>query len=202
MGYEKNIEKTISFIGFSKSGKTTVISELVKCLSGKGYKVGVIKHTTKNFEMDKEGKDSWRVYKAGADVVVLSPVKMAYQIHLGDLDLIQNDSITDKTRGEPSLEELTRFLSEYDILITEGFKREFYRGIAVAKNEDELKKLVDLLSESRGSKEGKANGRILAAVLTEGSSTESSLVSKIFQPYQIEELAEYILSLLSLPRKS
>ncbi len=239
MEHCKGHKKMISFIGFSKSGKTTVISELVRYLVGKGYRVGVIKHTNKNFEMDQEGKDSWRIYRAGADVVVLSPIKMTYQVHLRDRDFdlgLDRDqkSKSDATsmevlESDPPLKKISQLLLEYDIIITEGFKREFYMGIAVAKNGDELKKLVDLVSESEENVGDKASGesgrrrRIIAAVVMEdtlGIDMKSKALdsetsepskkpekstavefmvhtSKIFKPNQIEELAEYVLSLLS-----
>jgi|GEM_PF-793053 molybdopterin-guanine dinucleotide biosynthesis protein B len=198
------MKKTISFIGFSKSGKTAIISELVKYFSERGYRVGVIKHTNKNFEMDREGKDSWRIYRAGADVIVLSPVKMAYQIHLEDLNLQSNPPSNKFSKKELSLEDLTRFFSEYDIIITEGFKKEFCKGIAVARNEKELKKLIDLLDkEDKETSNEHKKGDILAVVLTKSGSPISPIgpinpnMPKFFYPNQIEELAKFILSIIT-----
>ncbi|RLI83517.1 molybdopterin-guanine dinucleotide biosynthesis protein B [Archaeoglobales archaeon] len=188
------MRKTISFIGFSNSGKTAIISKLVKLLSKKGYRVGVIKHTLKNFEVDIKDKDSWRIYRTGADVVLLSPVKMTYQVHLGDLNA-SNPPPHKFPENELSLQDLTQFFSEYDIIITEGFKREFYRGIAVARSKEELRKLFDLLNDGN---EDKVNRRILAAVLTEDYHSDSNpVIAKTFHPDQVEELAEFILSILA-----
>lgn len=61
-----------SFIAWSGTGKTTYIEHLVTELKFRGLRVAVIKHDAHSFEVDKEGKDSWRFAKAGADVVVVS----------------------------------------------------------------------------------------------------------------------------------
>ena len=161
----------ISFIGFSKSGKTAIVSQLVSYFTKKGYKVGVIKHTTKDFQIDKEGKDSWRIFNAGGDVAVLSPVKMALQIHLN---------------RKLSLDELSDFFSGYDIIMTEGFKKEFKKAIVVARNREELDELLEQIKKERGSKDG-----ILAAVLD----NNANLDIPVFHPDQIEELAKFILSI-------
>jgi molybdopterin-guanine dinucleotide biosynthesis protein B len=62
----------IAVIGAGQnSGKTTTVEMLVKEFKKKGYRVGTIKQIHEsNFSFDKEGKDSWRHTKAGADVVV------------------------------------------------------------------------------------------------------------------------------------
>jgi molybdopterin-guanine dinucleotide biosynthesis protein B len=161
------MKNVVSFIGFSNSGKTALICNLVGYLSRRGYRVGVIKHTTKDFQVDREGKDSQRIYSSGADVVVLSPVKMAMLIH----------------RGLP-LKDLAELFAEYDLVLTEGFKREFERAIAVAKSLKELDELIESLENEKS--------KVLAAVVDEDGDRSMPL----FKPNQIEELAEFILSSL------
>jgi molybdopterin-guanine dinucleotide biosynthesis protein B len=162
------MKNVVSFIGFSNSGKTALICSLVGYLSRRGYRVGVIKHTTKDFQVDRKGKDSHRIYSSGADVVVLSPVKTAMLLH----------------KGLP-LKDLAEFFAEYDLVLTEGFKREFERAIAVAKSLKELDELLESLEDERKS-------RVLAAVVDESGNYPIPL----FKPDQIEELAEFILSRL------
>jgi molybdopterin-guanine dinucleotide biosynthesis protein B len=120
----------VSFFGFSNSGKTAVISEVVAILSERGFRVGVIKHSDKKIEMDIEGKDSWRIFRSGADVLVLSPVKMAFQAHTGEM----------------SLHELSDYFRDYDVVIAEGFKKDFLKGVAVVRDEAEL---IELLRVSK-----------------------------------------------------
>jgi molybdopterin-guanine dinucleotide biosynthesis protein MobB len=108
----------ISIVGRSKSGKTTLIERLIPELIKRGYRVATIKHHGKAFDIDYQGKDSWRHKEAGARTVVISsPQKVA---------LIEDCS------QELSLDDLAaRFIQGADIIITEGFKREKYPKMEV-----------------------------------------------------------------------
>jgi molybdopterin-guanine dinucleotide biosynthesis protein B len=58
----------VSIVGKTNSGKTTLIEGLVLELKKRGYRVGVIKHDVhgvKLSDVDTEGKDTWRLKKAG-----------------------------------------------------------------------------------------------------------------------------------------
>lgn len=50
---------TISIVGRSDVGKTTLIEKLIPEIKRRGYSVATIKHTAHNFDIDKRGKDSW-----------------------------------------------------------------------------------------------------------------------------------------------
>jgi len=99
----------ISIVGSSDCGKTTLLENLIQELSGRGYKVGTIKHDVHGFEVDKEGKDTYRHKKAGAhSVLISSPWKYAL---ISDVD------------REKSLDEIISFMPlDLDIILTEGFK--------------------------------------------------------------------------------
>ena len=60
-----------SFIAYSNTGKTAYIVELIAELTRRGVRVGAIKHDAHEFEIDKQGKDSWRFTQAGAEVTAL-----------------------------------------------------------------------------------------------------------------------------------
>jgi len=95
----------IAFTGPSNSGKTTIIEKISKELSSK-YKIAIIKHDPKNkATFDKEGKDSDRFYKSGADVAVISDVKTAIFKH-----------------QTSTLDDLIEHFNEFDLLIVEGLK--------------------------------------------------------------------------------
>lgn len=97
----------VSIVGKSGSGKTTLIEKLIPELKRRGHRVGVIKHVHHGFEIDKEGKDSSRFQATGADtVVVASPFGFA---------MIKNSQ-------EPSLEDLSAYMNDLDLVITEGYK--------------------------------------------------------------------------------
>lgn len=60
--------KRIHIIGGKNHGKTTLLIELVRELSARGVRVGTIKHTHHEHELDLPGKDSYRHREAGAAV--------------------------------------------------------------------------------------------------------------------------------------
>ena len=62
---------TYSLVAYSNSGKTTFLEKLIPELKKRGLRVAVIKHDGHDFQIDKEGKDSWRVTQAGADVTAI-----------------------------------------------------------------------------------------------------------------------------------
>lgn len=64
--------KMLGITGYSGSGKTTLLEKLVPNLIAAGLRVGVIKHSHHNAQVDKEGKDSWRMTKAGASQVIMA----------------------------------------------------------------------------------------------------------------------------------
>jgi molybdopterin-guanine dinucleotide biosynthesis protein B len=63
----------LSFIGRSGSGKTTILEKVVTELKERNVKVAVIKHSHHDeIGLDREGKDSWRYTRSGAEIVVVS----------------------------------------------------------------------------------------------------------------------------------
>lgn len=118
----------VSIVGKSDSGKTTLIEKLIPVLKKRGYRVGTIKHDVHGFEMDREGKDTYRHFHSGADAVLISsPRKMA---------LIR------RTDEAPSLDELVeRYYPDMDIVITEGFKRLDKPKIEVFRSESHTEPL-------------------------------------------------------------
>ena len=62
----------IGFCGYSGSGKTTLVEQLIARLRLAGQRVSVVKHAHHDFDIDHEGKDSWRHRRAGAYEVVVA----------------------------------------------------------------------------------------------------------------------------------
>ena len=70
--------KVVGFAGFSGSGKTTLVEQLIPVLRHKGLRVSVVKHAHHKFDIDHEGKDTYRHREAGAfEVVVASDKRLA-----------------------------------------------------------------------------------------------------------------------------
>lgn len=62
----------LGITGYSGSGKTTLLEQLIPQLTAKGLQVSVIKHSHHNAQVDKPGKDSWRMKDAGAAQVIMA----------------------------------------------------------------------------------------------------------------------------------
>lgn len=109
----------VSIVGKSDSGKTYLLEKLVSILVARGYRIATVKHDIHGFEIDREGKDSWRHKQAGAATVVLSsPTKIAVIKDLSEeLDLEQIRS---------------GWINEADLILTEGYKRAHYPKVEVS----------------------------------------------------------------------
>ena len=111
--------RVIGFAGWSGSGKTTLIVKLIPALIARGISVSTLKHAHHSFEIDKPGKDSYLHREAGArEVLVASAKRWALMQELSGED-------------EPHLADLLPRLSDVDVVIVEGFKRESHAKIEV-----------------------------------------------------------------------
>jgi molybdopterin-guanine dinucleotide biosynthesis protein B len=100
------------FAGWSNSGKTTLIERLLPRLADRGMRVSVVKHAHERFDIDQPGKDSHRFREAGSHEVLLSsPARWALMHEHRGAD-------------EPGLSELLALLSDCDLALVEGFKRD------------------------------------------------------------------------------
>lgn len=100
----------VSIVSKKRSGKTTLIEKLIPELAQRGYRAGTVKHDTHGFDIDHEGKDTWRHKKAGARTVVISsPWKL---------------SVIKDVATEMHLDEIVETcFGDVDIVLTEGYKR-------------------------------------------------------------------------------
>ena len=107
----------ISFTGPSNSGKTTLIEKVANTLIA-NHKVVIIKNDPKDkAEFDVEGKDSWRFFNTGAEVVVASPTRTTYFSH-----------------RQKSIDEIIKMVDEFDYLLVEGLKTLPLPKIAIFRN--------------------------------------------------------------------
>lgn len=100
----------LSVVGRSNSGKTMLLEKLIRELTGRGRRVGTIKHHFRGpVEVDVPGKDSWRHRRAGARTVALSSPDTLFVV--GDI------------AGEWPLGAVAHLaLFDVDLILTEGFK--------------------------------------------------------------------------------
>lgn len=109
--------------GWKNVGKTTLTVRLVEELTRRGWRVATVKHAHHDFDIDREGTDSWRHRKAGAgEVAIVSGRRWALMHELADED-------------EPPLTAILERLSPCDIVLVEGYKREGHRKIEARRTE-------------------------------------------------------------------
>jgi molybdopterin-guanine dinucleotide biosynthesis protein B len=109
----------LGFVAASGTGKTTLLTQLIPLLKHHGLRIGLIKHSHHDFDIDHQGKDSYRLRMAGATPVMLvSPYRRAIMTELN-------------AAQEPDLNEQLTFFdqSELDLLLIEGFKSEAFPKI-------------------------------------------------------------------------
>jgi molybdopterin-guanine dinucleotide biosynthesis protein B len=103
--------KAIGVIGYSNSGKTTLIQKLIPIFRARGMAVSAIKNAHHGFDMDRPGKDSFRYREAGAgQVLIATALRWAL--------------LTETPQQPARLDELLALLAPCDLVIIEGFKSE------------------------------------------------------------------------------
>lgn len=122
----------LGIVGFKNAGKTTLAERLIRELTARGYRVSTIKHAHHAFDIDHEGRDSWRHRQAGAaEVAVVSAARVAFVEEL-------------RGRPEPTLAEIAARLHPCDLILTEGYKWESHPKI-------EVRNLADAQPELAGN---------------------------------------------------
>ncbi|RQD77571.1 MAG: molybdopterin-guanine dinucleotide biosynthesis protein B [Candidatus Syntrophonatronum acetioxidans] len=98
----------ISVVGWSNSGKTTLICKIIPYLREKGYRVATVKHDRHGFDWDQPGKDTYMHRQAGAVATAISSPRRF--------------TLVKELEEELSLEEIASLVGGVDLLITEGYK--------------------------------------------------------------------------------
>jgi len=161
--------KAVAIVGNSDSGKTRLITDLIKELNSRALKCGVLKKASEEVELDKEGKDSWQFMAAGAEAAtVLAPEKIF--------------TIEKNKAGQTLLDIALERFAEVDILLVEGGKKE-----SALKKIWRRQKVADF-------DQNKAPEELLAVVADE--SFPISPGYPVFQAEEISRLADFLLNVL------
>ena len=115
--------KVFGIVGWKNSGKTGLMERLVAEFVSRGLTVSTLKHAHHSFDVDKPGKDSDRHRVAGAHQVLLSSAnRWALMTELRGAD-------------EPPLQDLLSKLSDVDLVLVEGYKRDSHAKIEAHRAE-------------------------------------------------------------------
>lgn len=118
--------KVICIVGKNKIDKSGLMEGLIKELKSRGLRVGALKyHKHGDFEMDIEGKDTWKYARAGADTVAISSsVKFA---------------VIRKVKEEMGIDDICNtYFSDSDIVLANGFTLSDMPRIIVADSEEDV----------------------------------------------------------------
>src|SRR5262244_3995930 len=116
--------RIIGLAGYSGSGKTTLLSKAIPRLISRGLTVSTMKHAHHEFDVDQPGKDSYVHRAAGATEVLVASANRWALMH--------------EHRGapEPDSRALMQHMSEVDLLLIEGFKREPHDKLEIYRAEN------------------------------------------------------------------
>lgn len=98
-------------------GKTFLMEGLIKELKLRGLSIATIKHDVHDFDIDKEGKDTYKHRKAGSEKVIISSKKRM--------------AIIEEVKEEYKLIDLISLCLDKDFILVEGYKNSNIRKIEV-----------------------------------------------------------------------
>jgi molybdopterin-guanine dinucleotide biosynthesis protein MobB len=113
----------ISIVGKQNAGKTTLIKGLIPKLKEQGYRVGTLKYNIRKFDIDHEGKDTYKYSSSGADSVAIST---------------QSEFVVMKKIANPLMlhEIIEAHFNDVDVLLLEGYREDGYPRIRIIDPQD------------------------------------------------------------------
>lgn len=167
-------QKVIGVAGFKNAGKTTLVERLVRELTGRGYRISTVKHAHHSFDIDHEGRDSFRHRHAGAsEVAVISGQRWAIIHELRD-------------EAEPSFASILEKLAAADLVIVEGYKHGSHDKIEVRNLSLDHPKLA-------------GNDPTIVAIAATGAIADTQV--PVFDRDHVEALADFIITHMRLDKK-
>ncbi|MEI7410184.1 molybdopterin-guanine dinucleotide biosynthesis protein MobB [Pectobacterium aroidearum] len=156
----------LAVAAYSGTGKTTLLKHVIPLLINHGVRIGLIKHTHHQMDIDTPGKDSYELRKAGAaQTIVASNQRWALMTETPEQE-------------EPNIYELVGKMdaSTLDLVLVEGFKHEKIAKIALFR-QSLGRELSDLIDEY---------------VIAIAADTEINAVLPVLDINQPEQVANFI----------
>ncbi len=113
----------ISIAGKQNAGKTTLLKDLIPKLKEHGHRVGTLKYNIRKFDIDHEGKDTYKYSNSGADSVAIST---------------QSEFVVMKKIANPlTLHEIIEaHFNDVDVVLVEGYREDGYPRIRITDPQD------------------------------------------------------------------
>jgi molybdopterin-guanine dinucleotide biosynthesis protein B len=167
--------RVFGLVGYSGSGKTTLLVRLIPEIVRRGLTVSTMKHAHHGFDVDQPGKDSYEHRQAGATEVLVSSARRWALMH------------ENREAREPGPEELMRHMTDVDLLLIEGFKREGHDKLEVWR-------------AATGKPLLARDDRSILAVASDGP--VPGLAVPVLDLNDVPAIADFILDRCGLPRRS
>ncbi len=115
----------LAITGYGKTGKTTLLLEILQALQAKGYKVAVIKHDPLDHgEVDRRGSDTAYFWEAGCKAVALSsPSRLV---------------VFRRVEKDTAPEEIIPLCGNVDCVLLEGYKGWDFPKIEIWSGQKEI----------------------------------------------------------------
>lgn len=114
----------LGITAYSGTGKTTLLKQIIPLLRQQYIRVGLIKHTHHNMDVDQPGKDSYELRKAGAaQTLVASQQRWALMTETPDLPELDLHYLASRFDAD-----------SLDLILVEGFKEEAIAKIALYRH--------------------------------------------------------------------
>lgn len=119
------MKPVLAIAAWSGTGKTSLLKKLIPALCAQGIRPGLIKHTHHNMDIDKPGKDSYELRKAGAaQTMVASAQRWALMTETPEEEVLDLDYLVSRMDH-----------STLDLVLVEGFKHESVAKILLFRSD-------------------------------------------------------------------
>ncbi len=178
IGFTRYSVPVFGITGWKNSGKTLLTTRLIEFFARKNLRVGAIKHAHHSFEIDHEGRDSFRMRQAGArQIAIVSKYRWAMISEL-------------QPEPEPDLEALLAHFASFDLVLAEGYKQLSFPKIEARSRYQKTRQML--------ARERKDIVAIASDIASDKENNDAGL--PVFPPGDIDAIGGFIGRTLNLAR--